>query len=76
MRHGGCFGARPFRGMPATEGVCSVAMRDDEAPYEGGSQPVREHPPEVPGPGRSTMHFVVLALCAMVVLASAMWLFR
>jgi hypothetical protein len=53
-----------------------VAMRDDEAPYEGGSQPVREHPPEVPGPGRSSMHFVVLALCAMVVLASAMWLFR
>lgn len=45
-------------------------------PFQGGSQPVQERPPEVPGPGRSAMQFVVLAIAAMVVLASLMWFFR
>lgn len=53
-----------------------MVRRDDDAPYEGGSQPVRELPPEVPGPGRSTMQFVVLALCAMVAVACVIWIFR
>jgi hypothetical protein len=43
------------------------------APYSGGSQPVKETPPEVPGPGRSVMQVVVLALAAMVVLAALLW---
>jgi hypothetical protein len=53
-----------------------MAMRDDEAPFEGGSQRVREHPPEVPGPGRSALQFVVLAVCAMVVVSAVIWFFR
>ncbi|MDB4951212.1 MAG: hypothetical protein JWM27_3861 [Gemmatimonadetes bacterium] len=50
--------------------------RDGPREYEGGSQPVRERPPEVPGPGRGAMQIVVLAIAAMVVLGALMWLVR
>ena len=45
-------------------------------PFQDGSQPVPERPPEVPGPGRSAMQFVVLAIAALVVLASLVWFIR
>jgi hypothetical protein len=48
----------------------------DGAPYSGGSQPVSEGPPEVPGPGRSVMQIVVLAIAAMVILGALLWLVR
>jgi hypothetical protein len=47
-----------------------------EPKFQGGSQPVPERPPEVPGPGRSVMQFVVLAIAAMVVVASLLWFIR
>jgi hypothetical protein len=48
----------------------------DGRPYSGGSQPVRETPPEVPGPGRSAIQVVVLVIAALVVLAAVAWIFR
>ncbi len=47
-----------------------------EPPYDGGSQPVPQQPPEVPGPGRSAMHIVVMVVAALVILGSVMWVIR
>jgi hypothetical protein len=47
-----------------------------EPPFEGGSQPVPEHPPEVPGPGRSVMQIVVFAIALIVILGSVVFYFR
>lgn len=44
-----------------------------EAPFEGGSQPVREHPPEVPTAGRSVLQWVVIVVSALVVLAGVLY---
>lgn len=49
-------------------------MDRDEPPYEGGSQPVPEHPPEMPHGGRSVMQTVVIAIGALVVLSALLWL--
>jgi hypothetical protein len=48
---------------------------EKEPPFEGGSQPVKEHAPEVPGPGRSVAQVVVLLLGALVLLAGFAWFF-
>ena len=48
--------------------------RSDEAPYEGGSQPVREHPPEAPTAGSVLARNVVLAIAVLVVLAAVLWI--
>ena len=47
----------------------------EEPPFEGGAQPVKEQPPEVPTPGRSVMQVVVTVVAALVVLAAAIYLF-
>ena len=44
-----------------------------DPPFEGGSQPVTEHPPEVPTAGRSVLQWVVIAIAAMVVLAGLLY---
>lgn len=49
-------------------------MDHDEPPYEGGSQPVPENPPEVPHGGRSALQTIVIAVGALVVLAALLWL--
>ena len=46
----------------------------NEPPWEGGSQPVDEHPREVPKGGRSVMQTVVVVLGVLVVLAALLWL--
>jgi hypothetical protein len=48
----------------------------DGPPYSGGSQPVEQSPPEAPGPGRTAMQWVVLAIAAIVVLSALVWLVR
>jgi hypothetical protein len=45
-----------------------------EPPFEGGSQPVPESQPEMPGPGRSAMQTVVIVVAVLVVLAALVWL--
>jgi hypothetical protein len=56
------------------EREASVRDRDEEAPFEGGSQPVREHPPEMPTGGRSVMQTVVVVIAVLVVVAALLWL--
>lgn len=46
---------------------------NEEPPFEGGSQPVVEHPPEVPTAGRSVMQWVVIIVAALVVLAGVLY---
>ena len=45
-----------------------------EPPFDGGSQPVVEHPPEVPTAGRSALQWVVIVVSALVVLAGVLYL--
>jgi hypothetical protein len=47
-----------------------------EPPFEGGAQPVPEHRPEVPGPGRSAMQIVVFVIAAIVILGGLVFYFR
>ena len=51
-----------------------MSERNEEAPFEGGSQPVTERPPEMPTGGRSVMQAVVVVIAALVVLAAVLWL--
>lgn len=48
--------------------------RDEDPPFEGGSQPVPESPPEMPGPGRSVTQTLVIVLAVLTVLAGLIWL--
>lgn len=50
-----------------------MADPDRDPPFEGGSQPVPEHPPEVPGPGRSATQVVVVVIAALALLAAVAW---
>jgi hypothetical protein len=47
---------------------------DREPPFEGGSQPVQESRPEMPGPGRSAMQWVVIAIAVLVVIFALLWI--
>ena len=47
----------------------------EEPPFDGGAQPVKETPPEVPSPGRSATQVVVMAVSALVVVAALLYLF-
>jgi hypothetical protein len=49
--------------------------RREEPAFEGGSQPVPESAPEMPGPGRSAMQIVVIVIAVLVVLAALVWIF-
>jgi hypothetical protein len=46
-----------------------------EPPYEGGSQPVPEHRPEVPHAGRSVIQTVVIIIAVIAILAALLWIF-
>lgn len=48
--------------------------RDREPRFEGGAQPVPEHPPEAPGAGRTVGQIIALIVGGLVLLAGAMWL--
>jgi hypothetical protein len=51
-----------------------VENRNEDPPFEGGSQPVPEHRPETPTGGRSVMQTVVVIVGVLVLLAAALWL--
>lgn len=51
-----------------------MARPQDDPPFDGGSQPVSEHAPETPGPGRSVMQTVVTVVAVLAVLAGLLWL--
>ena len=44
-----------------------------EKPFQGGSQPVTERPPEVPSAGRSVLQWVVIIVAVLVVLAGVLY---
>ena len=48
--------------------------QEDRTPRDDGSEPVREHPPEAAGPGRSATQIVVVVVAALVLLAALLWL--
>lgn len=48
--------------------------QQEEPPFEGGSQPVPERPPEVPTGGRRVMQTAVVIVGVLVLLAAALWL--
>lgn len=48
--------------------------REGEPQFEGGAQPVPEHPPEMPGGGRTGMQVVVVVIGVLVVLAGLAWI--
>jgi hypothetical protein len=50
-----------------------VADRDEEPPFEGGAQPVKEHPTGIRGGGRGAIQTVVVVVAALVVLAALLW---
>jgi hypothetical protein len=52
-----------------------MADSDNEPPFQGGSQPVKEHPPEVPGPGRTIGQTLVVVLSVLVLLSGLAWFF-
>lgn len=45
-----------------------------EPPFQGGAQPVPEHPPEVPRGGRSVMQTIVIVVAVLAVLAGLLWI--
>lgn len=51
-----------------------MAKREGEPPFEGGSQPVKEEPAEMPGGGRSAMQIVVIVIGVLVLLAALLWI--
>jgi hypothetical protein len=54
----------------------ATPVHDGPSEYEGGSQPVRDSPPEVPDPGGSVMQVIVLVVAALVLLGALVWLVR
>lgn len=51
-----------------------MANEEKEPPFEGGSQPVPEHQPEIPSGGRSVLQTVVIVIGVLAVLAAAIWI--
>ncbi len=53
-----------------------LTTSDREPPFEGGAQPVPNHPDEVPkrGPGLGQVGTIVL--CVLVVVAAVVWYFK
>ncbi|MBA4157209.1 MAG: hypothetical protein H0X65_07015 [Gemmatimonadetes bacterium] len=48
--------------------------KESEPPFQGGAQPVPEHPPEMPKAGRSVMQVIVIAIGVLTVLAGLLWI--
>ncbi len=51
-----------------------MATPNEDPPFEGGAQPVKERPPEVPGGGRSVMQTVVIVIGVLALLAALIWI--
>lgn len=48
--------------------------QEDRTARDDGSEPVEEHPPESPGPGRTGAQYAVIALGALILIAALLWL--
>ena len=48
--------------------------QEDRRERDDGTEPVREHRAEVPGPGRSAAQTFVMIVGALVLLAAVLWL--
>ena len=48
---------------------------DEDPPFDGGAQPVKERPAEVPTAGRTVGQWMVLIVGALVALAAVLYLF-
>ena len=46
-----------------------------DLPMEGGSEPIPHVREGVPGPGVSLMHWMVIALCVLIVFFTVIWIF-
>lgn len=46
---------------------------EDRSRREDGTEPVQEHPPEAPGPGRTGAQYLVVLVGALIVLAALLW---
>lgn len=46
---------------------------DDQPPFESGSQPVADHPPDMPNAGWTAGQVIVIALAILVLLAGIGW---
>ncbi|HET6229232.1 MAG TPA: hypothetical protein VFE05_04075 [Longimicrobiaceae bacterium] len=53
-----------------------MAEYDREPPFQGGSQPVKQHPTPPPSPGRSAMQMVVIGIAVLVALGALAFLIR
>lgn len=50
-----------------------MSAENEERPYDGGSQPVTERPPEMPRGGNAAARAVAIAVGVLVVLAALAW---
>ncbi len=51
-----------------------VLKPEEEPPFEGGAQPVRDVPHEVPGGGRTALQTVVIVLGVLALVAGILWI--
>lgn len=51
-----------------------VEDQEDRTRRDDGSEPVHEHRPESPGPGRTTAQYVIIALGALILVAALLWM--
>jgi hypothetical protein len=51
-----------------------VEDQEDRSRHQDGSEAVHEHPPESPGPARTTSQYLVMGLAALVLIAALLWL--
>lgn len=50
-----------------------MAEPEKDPPFEGGSQPVTEHPTGIKGGGRGAAQTLVIVLAALLLLAALAW---
>ncbi|HEX5726729.1 MAG TPA: hypothetical protein VFX98_14735 [Longimicrobiaceae bacterium] len=53
-----------------------MAPSDREPPFEGGSQPVPQRPPDMPSGRRSAGPFLIVLVTVLILLSGLVWLFR
>ncbi len=46
---------------------------EDRTGPPDGTHPVEEHPPESPGPVRTTSQYLVMVIAALMILAGLLW---
>lgn len=51
-----------------------MADRDNDVPFEGGSQPVEEHATPPPAGGQNVVRIIAIILGVLAVLAGLAWL--